>query len=144
MSKIKSKNELFRGLRPGKAAMQEKFTLGNLPLIDNGLIAEAFDREMKRLVKDCDERPLEEKPRVLMLSVKITPKPETSGRGIICDEVVVEFELTGKTPLQRTRLYTMKPKQDGSIMFHPDLESDPEGQTIMDEVERVRREGPKH
>lgn len=116
--------------------MQEKFNLGNLPLIDNGLIAEAFDREMKRLVKDCDERPLEEKPRVLNLSVKITPKPETSGRGIICDEVIVEFELTGKTPLQRTRLYTMKPKNDGTVYFHPDLPSDPDEETIMDEAAR--------
>lgn len=113
---------------------QEKFVLGNLPLLENGLISTAFDGELKRLVKDCDERPLDEKPRELTLKLKLTPKPDKNGRNPVCDEVEVECEISGKVPVQRSKIYVMKPKHDGSLLFHPDLPEDPNDETLMDAI----------
>lgn len=91
----------------------ERLALGNLPLLENGLIEQAFNVELRRLVLDCEERPLDDKPRVLVLTVNLSPKPEQSARGIICDEVNVECSVTGKVPVQRTKVYVMKPKHAG-------------------------------
>jgi hypothetical protein len=112
---------------------QEKLALENLPKLENGVVVAAFDAELKRLVRDCDERPLDDKPRSLTLTLKLTPKAEMSGRGVVCEEVNVECEISGKVPVQRTKVYTMKPKQDGSLAFHPDLPTEPDGSTMYDE-----------
>jgi len=119
---------------------QEKLTLENLPLLENGIVSTAFDAELKRLVKDCEDRPLDDKPREITLKVKLTPKVDTHGRSPCCDEVEVECEITGKVPVQRSKVYTMKPKHDGSIVFHPDLPEEPDGLTIHDEIEERQRE----
>lgn len=117
---------------------QEKLCLTNLPHLENGIIEEAFNAELARLVRDCEERPLDKSPRTLQLQVNLKPKPEMSAGGIICDEVEVECAVTGKIPVQRTKTYVMKPKHDGTIAFHPDLPDEPDGSTIMEEAERNR------
>jgi hypothetical protein len=118
----------------------EKFTLGNMPLLENGIVTASFDAELRRLVKDCDERPLDDKPRVLQMTVKLTPNPDVHGQHPVCDTVDVEVEITGKVPTMRTKSYAMKLKQDGTLAFHPDLPDDPDNETIMDEAERRRSE----
>ena len=99
--------------------MLKKLTLGNMPLIEYGLVEKCFDAELVRMVKDCEERPLDKHPRILTLTVRLTPDPQVSGSGPFCNEVRAEFEVTGKVPIQRTRFYAMNPKADGSRRSAP-------------------------
>lgn len=123
-------------------AQQEKLTLDNLRKVGFGIVNEAFDRELKRLTQDCEDRPMDDKPRSLTLTAKLTPKADTTGRDVVCDGVQLEFEVSSKVPVRRTRIFNMKPKQDGSLFFHPDLPEDAEGDALYDDDVR-RREGAK-
>ena len=118
---------------------QETFNLANLPKVDFGKVSAAFDHELKSLVKDCDDRPLDDKARTLTLKVSLKPQADTTGNSAICDSIAVEFEVQGKIPVRRTKVYVMKPKQDGSLAFHPDLADDPDGSTLYDEDQKPRR-----
>lgn len=112
--------------------IQQRLTLSTMKGLDFGALEEAFNRELSRLVKDCDERPLDDKPRTLTLAVKMIPKADTSGRNVVCDNIDVELEIVGKVPVTRSKIFTMKPKHDGALMFHPDLPDMPEGHGLYD------------
>lgn len=130
-------------IKPGhgpKERQMEKLNLDNLRKIDQGLIVAAFDAELAALVKDCDERPLEDKPRELTLKLKLTPDPQGSAGGVYLDKVNVEFELVGKRPVSRTRVYTMTAKHDHTLAFQPESPDDPDQGTIAEELRRKRGE----
>lgn len=117
---------------------QERFTLENLPQLDFGIVPEVFDREMKRVVKDCMDRPHDDKARAVNIKFAVKPLPSPSAQGMACDEVQVEVEVDSAVPKQRTKIYTMRTKADGGLVFHPDLPDDPDERTIMDEADERR------
>lgn len=113
---------------------QEKFSLENLKMLDFGVIGAAFDAEMQRVVRDCMDRPLDDKPRTVSITFNVTPKPDLSrASGVVdCEKVSVECDITSKVPPRRTKIYEMTPKQDGTAVFHPDLPDDADGHTLYD------------
>jgi hypothetical protein len=117
-------------------ARHEKLNLQNLILLDFGKIPAAFDTEMSRVVKDCMDRPLDDKARKVAIVFTVRPKSEAvdAGTGAVdCDRVSVEAEIQSTVPKRRTKVYDMLPKQDGTLMFHPDLAEEPDGSTLYDE-----------
>lgn len=115
---------------------QERFSLENLPHLDFGKVPVAFDAEIKRVIQDCMDRPTDDKPRQVAIVFNIVPVPESTGSGIVCDEVAMEVEIDSKVPKRRTKVYAMKTKANGDLMFHPDLPDAPDDETLMDEVDR--------
>lgn len=127
-------------------ARNEIFNLENLRLLDSGMITQIFKLEMDRVVKDCMERPLLDKPRKVAIVFEVTPKsqsPNVTIGTIDCDRVNVEAAVESSVPKQRTQVYEMTPKHDGSLLFHPDIPDDPDGSTLYDDDAKRRDEAQR-
>lgn len=111
---------------------KQSFTLENLKLLDFGKIGAAFDAERQHVVKDCIDRPTDERPRSVSISFKFKPMVDPSANVTDCDSVAVECEITSSLPKRRTKVYTMTPRHDGTLTFHPDLPDEPDGDTMFD------------
>ena len=123
------------GIRPAE------LTLGNLALLDQGRIVEAFDQMLSDLTFDCTDRPLDMGARTLAMVVNLKPSEHVTG------EVDVEFELTAKKPKSRSKKYTMTVKSKGGrkhgLAFRPDAaDINPNGDpTLLDQAARNRAHG---
>jgi hypothetical protein len=117
-----------------------EFKLENLKALDFGLIGAAFDAELQHVVKDCQERPMDEAARKVTISFNLVPVPEhNSNTGAVdLNEVRVECEITSAVPKRRTKVYTMKPTNENRLAFHPDLPEEPDESALYDEDVRKR------
>jgi hypothetical protein len=111
---------------------QVPLNLANLKQLDFGKIAVAFDAEMAHVVKDCMDRPGDEKARKVTITFLVAPVVDTQSRSQDCDKVAVGCEIASTVPKRRTQVYHMQPRQDGQLGFHPDLPSEPDGSTLYD------------
>lgn len=112
--------------------LQEKFSLENLKLLYHGEIEKAFANEVKYVVLDCEDRPLEKKARTVTIQFVFAPEPDTNGNQVVCDNVNVACDIKSSIPTRKTRVFVMKPKQDGSLAFHPDDPNDPDADMLYD------------
>lgn len=74
-------------------AVQE-FKLQNLPLVNGGMLAAAFDQLIERCAQDCEDRPAHDKARKVVLTVEFSPTP--TGRDL--DSVKGEVTLSANLP----------------------------------------------
>ncbi len=109
-----------------------ELNLENLPQLDFGKIVAAFNHEREHVVKDCLDRPQDDKPREVVIRFVFKPVTDATSRTIDCDSIDVGCEVSSKVPKRRTSIYSMAPKQDGGLTFHPDLPSDANGSTLYD------------
>lgn len=109
-----------------------EFLLENLPALDHGKLAAAFSAEMQHVVRDCMDRPLDDKARTITIAFEVKPMLHTDSASADIDKVAVEATVTSKLPVRRTRVYEMAVKQDGRATFHPELPDDPEGEALFD------------
>ncbi len=114
-------------------ALQERFNLENLHMLYHGEIEKAFLREVKRVTADCEDRPLEKKPRVVNLQFIFTPVPDMDGAQVNLDKVSTAIDISSTIPKHKTRVYEMKAKANGELAFHPDSPDDPDADMLYDE-----------
>ncbi len=112
-----------------------ELSLENLGQLDFGKIIAAFNHEREHVVKDCLDRPQDDKPRKIVITFLLKPICDETSRTIDCDSIDVGCEVSSVVPKRRTTIYSMKPRQDGGLTFHPDLASDAEGSTLYDETD---------
>lgn len=105
------------------------FTLETLGELDMGKATKAFEHELRRCVQDCIDRPADSNARTVTLQMTLKPVPE----GDVCDTVSGEFEIKGKVPARRTRLYSFGVKKTGGLVFNADSPDDVAQQTLLDE-----------
>jgi hypothetical protein len=86
-------------------------TLENLTDLDFGKARNAFDKELRRCVEDCLDRPNDEAARTVTL--QLTLKPVSSGQE--CEACKGEFEIKSKVPVRRTRSYHFGVKTTGQL-----------------------------
>lgn len=116
--------------------LEVPLTLENLKQLDFGKIIAAFDSEREHVVKDCLDRPQDPKPREVVIRFVFKPITDETSRTIDCDSIDVGCEISSKVPKRRTQIYSMKPRQDGNLNFHPDLPLDPTGSTLYDDANK--------
>jgi len=123
-------------------ATQTPLTLQNLRLLDFGILEEAFKAELARCVNDCEDRPGEEKARVVSIDFKLTPLSANPSKKD-CDNVALEVEISSSQPKRRSKVYTTTPRLNGTLVFNPDVPDDPDQPTLYDSQERKddRRKG---
>lgn len=102
----------------------------NLPLIDGGRIAVAFDQALARLAADCHDRPGDERDRVLTLQVKVKPVLDDDGQ--YEDAKLVAF-LNEKIPDRKSKVIDLQPVRGGKFAFN-DLSEDDAKQHTIDEL----------
>lgn len=120
------------------------FKLSELPNLDFGLLDAAFETELKRVVADCQDRPMDDRSRQVGIIFTVSPVAGAAGMSnggvVTCDQVAIEVEVTSKVPTRRSKPYVMQTKHDNSLMFDEQSPDDPK-QLTMDETteERMRR-----
>lgn len=105
------------------------FDLTTIAEVDGGRIAIAFDEEMRGVVKDCMNRPGDNRPRKITLEVLLTPQIAEDGS---CDSINGEFVLAHKAPSRRSRPINFVSNKQGHLKFHPDSPDNAEQRTIFD------------
>lgn len=108
------------------------FNLETLKDLDMGKVVKAFEHELKRCVQDCLDRPGDTTARQVTLSMQIKPVTDPMHTDV-CDTVSGEFEIKGKVPVRRTRVYSFGVKKTGSLMFSSDSPDNVDQKTIFDE-----------
>lgn len=73
--------------------MVQEFTLENLPNLNDGLIAAAFNQMIERCAADCDDRPHHAKPREITLKVTLKPIPANKDLDTVQGACVVSCNL---------------------------------------------------
>jgi hypothetical protein len=125
------------GSKGSAMAKQVKLTLGNLKDLDLGRIEAQFQADLQHVVQDCKDRPLDGRARTVAVMFKIVPDVSASdGTNAECDAVKIGAEISSSVPRRRTKVYTMSCKHDGSLAFYPDLPDEPEGSTLLDDMDR--------
>jgi hypothetical protein len=106
--------------------------LENLGRLNFGQIDKIFQQQLRSCVKDCEERPGDKGPRTVSIIFTLTPDPDMHGNELVCDGVDVACDVQSKVPKTKTRVFSMKPKQNGMLFFNPDVPEDPEAEGLYD------------
>lgn len=116
-----------------KSPHQLPFDLTTIKDLDYGVINAAFKAHLARVVKDCEDRPLDDKARTVVIKFILKPNIDKEGGTGEVDGVMVQTELYSDIPTHRTREYQMLATQDGGLKFNPDLPAEPKNATLYQE-----------
>ena len=110
--------------------MKIKLGLSTLKELDMGKITAAFDHELKHVVKDCIDRPGDNRDRVVELQMRVVPDCDGSG---IAETVTAEFSIKSKVPPRQSKKYQLQASANGVVTVNPES---PENvhQGTLDEV----------
>lgn len=110
---------------------KQRLSLENLKQLDFGKVAAAYDHELKHVVRDCLDRPADKRPRTVVIKFAVVPVQPEIGMSD-CEEIMVGCEVSSGVPKRRSKIYTMKPIQDGGLAFHPDIPEDADADALFD------------
>jgi len=96
----------------------KELTLANLKDLDFGKASTTFEVALQRAVKDCLDRPGDDRPRTVVLELKITP-----GR----------FRIKCALPNWETQVVDFGVRNNGKLVFNEDSPRDHRQQTLLDE-----------
>lgn len=99
---------------------QHELTLKDLPDLDGGRIAVAFDSAIRRAALDCEDRPGETRPRKVTLQCEVAPVCDDDG---VCRDVHVSFQVKDAVPTRKSKVYSMALRKQGMLVFS-DVTSD--------------------
>ena len=97
--------------------------------IDKQAVKTAFDRELKKMLDDCYERPQDKTARKVRLELLIVPKANDDGTA---ERVATEFHVTSKMPGRKSQMYDMQLKPNGRALFNPESLGDASQRTLDD------------
>ena len=95
--------------------------------LHGGRVAAAFQAELRRCANDCDDRPDDDKPRVVTLQLKLWPIMEDGH----LESIRGKFFCASKVPERRTKEFSFGFRNGGALIFD-DLSPDNVNQTTFD------------
>ena len=108
-------------------------TLDTLQDLDMGRAPEAFQIELTRAVKDCLDRPNDERKRVISIELNLVPVKEVHGNTISCEGAKGTFIIKCKIPNRETQVCDFGVKQNGQLFFNEDNPRDHKQTTLLEE-----------
>lgn len=110
---------------------KQVLTLESLSALDHGKIPAAFNDHMQRVLRDVEDRRLDDRARTITIKCEVKPESE--------DTVNVAFNITSSVPDHRSREYNMLLKNVGGakrgLLFNPESDDDVQ-QGTLDEATR--------
>lgn len=103
--------------KPREPRKRNNLSLTTIGLLTGGAVAAQFDDDLKRAVKDCEDRPTDKRARVVALIVKLNPEVDMKSGKVHCEDVAVEMQIKTGLPQRHSPVYRMKPKADGVLML---------------------------
>lgn len=98
------------------ASQLHELTLDTLAKMDGGRVGAAFQQSLKRALLDCEDRPHEQKPRVITLQLGIMPA--IADGDDVCDEVRAKVLVSDSVPKRQTRPYSLRLRAGGKAAFN--------------------------
>ncbi len=113
-----------------------ELSLDSLLALDGGRVAVAWQQALLRAVADCEDRPAEEKPRVINLQAEIVPVTDENDVHIV-DSVSIKFQIKETIPTRKSKLYSfgIRKKRDQLQLVFNDLSDDDINQRTIDQQE---------
>lgn len=108
--------------------MKHVLSTKTLPKFKGGVVAIAFDDEIKRAVQDCHDRGNVKTARKVQLTIALTPIPDE--RGVA--EIGIQAHVGSKLPTRKTNVVTAGSMGNGDVVFSD--ASDDHRQGTLDEV----------
>lgn len=93
-----------------------KLTLSTLNSLDMGKITTAFDHELTHVVKDCIDRPNDDRDRIVNLKMRV--KPDASDG--VADTVMCEFVVQSAVPPRQSKRYQLQAHASGAVLVNPE------------------------
>lgn len=116
---------------------RRELKLEELMHVDGGRIAVAFNQALARLAADCEDRPGDNKPRIVNLQCALIPVLDAQGQ---YEEAKTQFVISDSIPKRKSKIISLQPtrktkggKQTNSFAFN-DLSEDDVHQKTIDEV----------
>ena len=113
---------------------QIALSVEGLKALDNGLIAKLLDEEMKRAVKDCQDRPGDKKSRVVTLKINISPFDVAGGGDL--EGCYTSFDVDSTMPKKKSRDYPTLVHRNGQLSFSENNAENPRQGHIDDVLEK--------
>lgn len=110
--------------------MKMQLSLDTLKDFDFGKAAVAWEKALGQVVKDCLDRPGEEKARTVTMTTNIRPIVQQDGDVV---DVEVDFSVKAKLPPWQTAGRPAIPSRNGQLFFS-DMAPDNPRQTTIDEA----------
>lgn len=103
--------------------------------LDDGRVGIAFQEQLRRVIADCENRPADNKERVVRLEFKCYPVPDSKMQ--VCDEVKGKFNVTSSVPKMRSREYSfgVRKSAKGPMLIFNDMSDDDIRQGTLDEMD---------
>lgn len=121
---------------------QERLSLATIHETVAGGIGRAFDHELKKIIADCHDRPALEKPREVVLRVKVIPR-HVVGADNMCrlESCDVALDVNSRMPVKAAVAYSMKASPDGELIFATESPEDPNQLDLNDAIREQARAG---
>ena len=112
--------------------------LSTLEELDDGRVAAAFVREIKRVADDMMDRPGDANKRTVALEFTLTPVIDDAG---LCDGARGEFQIKSKVPNRKSKTNGFDVRKNGVLAFSVESPTNPDQTTLdeMDETGKVNR-----
>lgn len=108
-------------------------TLDTLKDLDFGKAESAFRIALERAVRDCLDRPGDDRQRKVIFQLTLKPVAEIMGQTISCEGAQGAFQVRCKIPDWETQAVDFGVKQNGTLYFSEESPRDHKQTTIFDE-----------
>lgn len=114
---------------------QENLSLESLPSVLDGAIGRVFDRKIKGILGDLEDRPDLNKPREITLTIKMVPRAQYNDntRQHDLDGIALTFSVKSKVPDAAAQMNQIAKVKGGEIVFATETPEDPDQLDLEDE-----------
>ena len=111
----------------------------NLHELDNGIVGEVIDAEIKNCLLDCLDRPHDNKARKVQITIDISPVMMKGD----CERVEVQVHASSSVPKKRANMQALAINVKGQAYFQEFAQDNPDQTTIPSLDELADGEGKK-
>ncbi len=101
--------------------------------LDAGAIGIAFNEYLREIVRDCQDRPADDRKRSLLVQFDFMPVKRIEGTTIDCDGVRAKGIVRRKLPDKESPVLDFGVKANGSLYFRPDSPANHRQTTMLGE-----------
>lgn len=113
---------------------QELFALNaaSLKYLDRGAAAEVLKLALERAVRDCIDRPSDERARTVTMTFAIVPVKEVIDNVITCEGAHLAYKVRAKNPDYESRTIDCGVRENGMLVFNANCPTDHKQSTFLD------------
>jgi len=97
----------------------KELTLSSMSDLSHGAVGVAVDMLIKQAIRDCIDRPGDNRGRVLTLGLIFKPTPHVDGQSITCEGTKAVAKAKLKLPDYETNELDFGVRHNGSAVFSP-------------------------